>query len=96
MQALRTGRDLKNVIVHCYRQMSLALQKEQGIELEETMTAREFERLLEARGIPHDPVHQLTRLFEAARYGFEQPHPGDEQVALDCLNAIVQYSRERR
>ena len=87
MQALRTGRDLKSVIVHCYRQMSLALQKEQGIELEETMTAREFERLLEARGIPHDPVHQLTRLFEAARYSLRQFTPADEQKAFDCLSA---------
>ena len=42
MQALRTGLDFKNVIVHCYEQMSLTLQKEQGIELQETMTAREF------------------------------------------------------
>lgn len=94
MKALRAGVDLKNVIVCCYQQMSLALQQEQGIELEETMTAREFECLLEARGVPHTPVYQLTRLFETARYGYQQPQPGDEQKAFDCLNAIVQYCRE--
>lgn len=94
MKALSAGMDLKSVIVYCYQQMSLALQKEQGIELEETMTAREFERLLEARGVPHAPVYQLTRLFETARYGHQQPQPGDEQRAFDCLNDIVQYCRE--
>jgi hypothetical protein len=76
--------------------MSLALKKEQGIELEETMTAREFERLLEARGIPPAPVHQLTQLFEAARYGYRLPTPGDEQTAFDCLNAIVQHAQAVR
>ncbi len=96
IQALMTGVDLKNVILRCYRQMSLALQEEQGICLEETMTAREFESLLEGRGLPATPVHQLTRLFEAARYSLQQPCPGDEQKAIDCLNVIVQHSQEGR
>ena len=96
MQALQQGLDFKNVIVQCYRQMSAALQKEQGIELENTMTAREFERLLEAKGLPRDPVHQLTQLFEAARYSLRQFTPADEQKAFDCLSAIVQFSRERK
>ena len=95
LQALRTGSQLNSVIERCYIQMSQALQKEQEIELEQTMTAREFENLLQARGIPYAPVHQLTQLFEAARYGFRQPGPGDEQKAFECLNAIVQFSRTR-
>lgn len=89
IRALQTGSDVRSVIVRCYRQMSQALQKERGIQLEETMTARDFERLLEARGIPHDPVHQLTQLFEGARYGYQQPGPEEERKALDCLNAIL-------
>jgi hypothetical protein len=90
IRALQTGSDVRSVIVRCYRQMSQELQKERGIQLEETMTARDFERLLEARGIPHDPVHQLTQLFEGARYGYQQPGPEEERKALDCLNAILQ------
>ncbi len=85
MQALKKGQDFKNVIVQCYRQMSAALQKEQGIELEDTMTAREFEHLLEAKGLPRDPVHQLTQLFEAARYSLQQFTPADEQTSLRLL-----------
>jgi hypothetical protein len=96
LQALRTGASLNDVIVNCYIQMSQALQKEGEIKLEQAMTAREFEHLLEARGIPYAPVHQLTQLFEAARYGFRQLVPQDEQNAFECLNAILQFSRARR
>ncbi len=96
LQALKKGLDFKNVIVQCYQQMSAALQKEQGIELADSMTAREFERLLEAKGLPRDPVHQLTQLFEAARYSLRHFTPADEQTAFDCLSAIVQFSRERK
>ncbi len=96
LQALKKGLDFKNVIVQCYQQMSAALQQEQGIELADSMTAREFERLLEAKGLPRDPVHQLTQLFEAARYSLRQFTPADEQKAFDCLSAIVQFSRERK
>ena len=92
-QKLKTGLDLKDVIIKCYRQMSLALAKEQGIEREDFMTTREFENLLEAAGVPHDPIHQLTQLFEAVRYGNWQPNPIDEQKAIHCLEAIMLYSR---
>ena len=95
-QELITGLGLKDVIVKCYRQMSLALEKEQGIERKEFMTTGEFENLLEAAGVPHDPVHQLTQLFEAVRYGNWQPNPVDEQKAIRCLEAIVLYSREAK
>jgi hypothetical protein len=94
MQALQTGLDLKSVIVQCYRQMSWVLQREQGIELNETMTAREFERLLNVKGFPYPPVHQLTQLFEVARYGVRELNASDEQDAFRCLNAIVDHSRE--
>ena len=95
-QALKTGLDLKDVIAKCYRQMSLAVEKEQGLEREASMTTGEFEDLLEAAGIPHDPIHQLTQLFEAVRYGNWRPNPSDEQKAIDCLEAIMLYSREAK
>jgi hypothetical protein len=90
---LKAGADIRSVIVRCYYQMSRALQKERGIELEQTMTARDFESLLEARGVPGEPVHDLTRLFEGARYGRRQSGPDEERKAMDCLSAIVRYSR---
>ena len=92
-QKLKTGLGLQAVIIKCYRQMSLALAEEQGIEREDFMTTREFENLLEVIGVPRDPVHQLTQLFEAVRYGNWQPNPIDEQKAIHCLEAIMLYSR---
>jgi hypothetical protein len=94
-QAILTGLDLKDVILQCYQRMSLALQQEQQIERETFMTTSEFELLLEARGVPHEPIHQLTRLFEAVRYGRWQPNPADEHKALQALEAILRYSREK-
>jgi hypothetical protein len=96
LQALKSGEGFKNVIVRCYREMGLVLQRERGIELEQSMTAQEFECLLEARGIPHAPIDQLTRLFEAARYGYRPPTQDNEQTAFDCLNVIVHHLREEK
>jgi len=93
-RALKTGGNLKDVIIQCYQQMSLALKKEQGIERNESMTTREFEQVLEAAGMPHQPIHQLTLLFEAVRYGHWQPGPSDEQAAIQCLEAIMVHSHK--
>lgn len=95
LQSLRDGLDLKSVILRCYQQMSQALQDEQGLERDQAMTAREFERLLTERGVPTGPVQQLTRLFEAVRYGRQEPSTQEEQQAVDCLSAILAYSQER-
>ncbi len=95
LQSLRDGLDLKSVILRCYQQMSQALQDEQGLEREQAMTAREFERLLAERGVPAAPVEQLTRLFEAVRYGRQEPTAVEEQQAVESLSAILEYSRER-
>jgi hypothetical protein len=95
-QALLDGRDLREVIIQCYRRMGQALQQEQKIERDAFMTTGEFEVLLSAKGVPPDPVHQLTRLFDAVRYGRQEPASGEEQRAIQCLDAILAYSRQAR
>jgi len=95
-QALLAGRDLREVIMRCYLRMSQALQQEQQIEREAFMTTGEFEVLLSARGVPRDPVHQLTRLFDAVRHSRRQPASGEVQSALQSLDAILEYSRQAR
>ncbi len=90
---LLAGADLKEVILRCYRRMSDALQEEQDIVRESYMTSGEFERLLASKGVPPDPVHQLTRLFDAVRYGQWKPQAGDESRAIQCLDDILAYSR---
>ncbi len=96
LESLKAGLDLKNVIVRCYWQMAQVLQEEQGLEKQAAMTVREFERLLQARGVPSTPVHQLTQLFEAVRYGRRLAKADDERTAVDCLTAIVHYSQAGR
>ena len=87
------GGDFKDVILRCYAQMSRVLQEERGLRRDIAMTPREFERLLAERGVPHEPVRRLTRLFEEIRYGARQPGQREEQEAVLCLTSIVDYCR---
>jgi hypothetical protein len=97
LQALQSGSNVADVILRCYVQMSRVLQKEQKLELKQTMTARPFERLLEARGFPAAPVHQLTGLFENVRYGYQvllvSPDPVDFYPA--CFPSLIGRSASR-
>jgi hypothetical protein len=95
-QSLLAGLDLKEVILRCYQQMSLILKQEGGIERQAFMTPSEFERTLSKAGFPQSPVHQLTSLFEVARYGNWTPNPWDDQKAIDNLQAIIVYLQEKK
>jgi hypothetical protein len=55
------------------------------------MTTGDFERLLLEKGYPYDPIHRLTGLFEAVRYGHWQPGRSEEQTAITCLEAIIHF-----
>ena len=95
VMALQSGQDIKGVIIRCYLRMSQVLQEEQGLARTGSMTASEFKELLIARGVPPDPVRQLTLLFEAARYGLLPPRGEAEQTCNNCLNEIIEYSRSK-
>lgn len=90
LDQLRGGADLKDVVIRCYQEMSQVLQEQRGIQRQETMTPREFERQLVAAGLPAEPVAQLTRLFERVRYGSQSPGQEAEEAAVACLTAITQ------
>jgi hypothetical protein len=92
-QALLDGGDLRAVIIRCYTRMAEALQEERGIERVVSMTTGEFETLLDGKGLPREPIRQLTRLFDAARYSQHEPLPGEERIALSCLDSILEGSR---
>jgi hypothetical protein len=95
-QSLLAGGLLGEVIIECYQRMADALREEQDIEREAFMTTREFEALLAAKGVPPDPVHELTRLFEAVRYGHGQLGQEEKHRALQCLDSILEYSHQQR
>jgi hypothetical protein len=90
-QALLDGQEVKDVIFNCYRQMCLALQQEKGVERPVFMTTGDFEQLLLDKGYPYDPIHRLTGLFEAVRYGHWQSGRSEEQTAITCLEAIIHF-----
>lgn len=89
LRALQAGADLKDTVLRCYFEMSRILMEQRGIVRDEAMTPREFEESLGQAGLPDEPVRQLTRLFEAVRYGTLVPGGLQERQAVDCLNAIA-------
>jgi len=90
LDALQAGGDLKNTIIRCYYQMSAVINQQRGIQRNQAMTPHEFEQYLASNGMPGEPVHQLTHLFEEVRYGDLLAGPAEEQVALSSLTAIIE------
>ncbi len=95
-QRILLGVGLKDVIIQCYRQMGDVLREDRGIARKETMTTLEFEESLITAGFSPEPVHELTRMFNAARYGNWQPSPDDEEKAIRCFEDITRFTQIRR
>jgi hypothetical protein len=96
LDALAAGGDLREVIQRCYFQMIEALSQYRNIQRGRDVTPHEFEMLLQGRGLPADPVHQLTALFEQVRYGAHQPGRQEERLAVSSLSAIVTACQRAR
>lgn len=96
LEEIKSGADLHNAIIRCYYEMSNILSNERGLKRKGWMTPREFEERLLKAGIPSDPVQDLTRLFEIARYGDQLPDSFQEEQAIDCLTAIINYSKRKQ
>ena len=94
VDALKAGEDIKDIVIRSYVQMSRVLRQERNLEREDAMTVHEFEQSLIEKGLPYDPVHQLTHLFEEVRYGSKHPGKFEEQRAIDCLSTIVAFCKE--
>jgi hypothetical protein len=94
LEELNRGRDLKDTVLLCYREMSRVLREQRGLRRARAMTPREFEEHLERMGLHSEHIQRLTRLFEAVRYGAEASSAHEEREARICLEAIVQaYGR---
>lgn len=93
VDALMAGENIKNIVIRSYFQMSRVLLQERDIKREQAMTPHEFEQTLVEKGLPYEPVHQLTHLFEEVRYGTKQPGKLEELRAIDCLSTIVAFCR---
>jgi hypothetical protein len=93
LESLQAGGDLRNIVMRCYFEMVRVLDTQRGIQRQMDMTPREFERCLEEVGLSGEPVWQLTRLFEAVRYGAKDVGEDEESRAIACLTAIVEVCR---
>ena len=96
LEAIYAGGDLRETILRCYVQMVEALKQYRGISREYDMTPHEFELYLEKRGLPREPVRQLTQLFEQVRYGAAQPGRQEERMAINSLSAIINAIQQPR
>lgn len=92
---LYAGADIKDVIIRCYHEMSRVIQEEKGIRRNLSMTPEEFEVRLVDIGLPPEPVHLLTQVFEEVRYGKRTPGEREERQAILSLNAIVDACRSK-
>lgn len=88
VKELAAGRDLRNVILRCYREMTDLLSEREQVPFPKTMTPREFEAKLRAAGVRDEHVEQLSQLFELIRYGGRASGEQEEQRAVQCLRAI--------
>ncbi len=97
IDSIRTGGDLRDVILRSYIEMTKTVAEARNLTRSNAMTPHEFETYLQEKGIPREPVHQLTQLFELVRYGGHKPGHQDEATAIASLTAIVNsVQREQR
>ena len=90
---VEAGADIRNAVISCYHRMCQVLQEERRMVRQEGMTPREFADRLEGAGLPHTEVINLTKLFEAVRYGAHEFSPEEEAQALNCLRAISESAK---
>jgi len=91
--AIESGADSTNAIIHCYIEMTRLIRRERGMERERSLTAREFEVLLEELGLPASPLSSLRTLFEEVRYGSRKFSPSEERSAMRSLGEIEGFLR---
>jgi hypothetical protein len=82
------------VIVDSYIRMSDAVAKRRGLTRKHDVTPSEFAAYLEKAGVPGDAVRTLTRLFESVRYGARRSTTDENEQAVTCLTAILNYCGE--
>ena len=86
---LSDGQQWEDVIIRAYMQMSEIARDRRGVSRQQAMTPKEFCERLELAGLPAEPVHRLTRLFEKIRYGGRTPNDDEVIEARGCLKAIA-------
>lgn len=90
LDALQAGADIQDTVIRCYVEMGRVLDEQRGLRRAEAATPREFAQQLQEAGLPEAQIEQLTRLFEAVRYGSKVAGEQQQRQAIDCLAGIIQ------
>lgn len=85
----------KATIIQCYSAV-LALFEKSGMHQEESLTPRELEAEVSARlGFSSENLHQLTALFERARYSAEELSSQEAERALFYFKQLSEELESR-
>ena len=85
---LREGMDVRKAIIYCYLQME-AVVEQKGKFDGQNMTPREFKNEVgEIFGVGGEPLEDLVRLFEEARYSTHQLTEDDREEAIGALSSF--------
>jgi hypothetical protein len=90
---LAAGRKWGDVVLEAYARMTDAVRLTRGMHRDAAWTPREFAARLARKGLPAAAVDDLTRLFEAARYGGAIADETARHRAASCLDSILQACR---
>ncbi|HET6846615.1 MAG TPA: DUF4129 domain-containing protein [Anaerolineales bacterium] len=93
LRDLAEGRQWGDVVLEAYARMTDAVRLARGLQRETAWTPREFAAHLAHKGLPRVAVDDLTRLFEAARYGGTTADANARHRAASCLESILQACR---
>jgi hypothetical protein len=93
LSALDAGAGYRSAILRCYAEMQHTVREQHGLERKASLTPREFQAALRDAGLPPGPVEDITRLFEAARYGNSEGSQEETERARACLQQISQAAR---
>jgi hypothetical protein len=85
--AIRSGRDPRDAVLRCYREMCEILSRHGQVRDIAPLTPRELTSLLRERGMGSDHAERLTAIFEEVRYGRRPSAPLADE-ATGCLEAI--------
>ena len=87
LNELYDGKNLQDVVLRCYKDMSKMLSRRCHITNTPFLTPHEFTLLLQDRDVENEHVKRLTTLFEQVRYGRQSGQPFANE-AIDCLSSI--------
>jgi hypothetical protein len=93
LSALHSGVGYRSAVLRCYAEMQKTVREQHGLERKTSLTPREFQSALCEIGLPTGAVGELTRLFEAARYGSSDSSIEENDRAHACLQEISRAAR---